>query len=186
MSVNNEKILFDADVILELFLNRSGFVENIEKLLEEIKKNNLVELYITNKCLKRVSLELDDEDKEVAEKSVAFIERIFDDHRIIKIDDALKEQARKYVLPDFDSAEELACVVEMGLDAIVTHNPSNFGVICENGMSRLKIWHIKTLYYRLSLESALSLEWHAQASLADLHWWDHIGTLREQQNCGKV
>ena len=31
------KLLVDADAILELFINRSGFVEDIEKLLEETK-----------------------------------------------------------------------------------------------------------------------------------------------------
>ena len=153
MSVKNEKVLVDADVILELFLNRSGFVEDIETLLQEAEKNNLTELYITDKCLRRIPLELDEEEIELAEKSVAFIKGIFND-RIIKIDSPLKEQARKYPLPDFDSALELACATKMDLDAIVTHNPSNFGVICENGISKLKIWNLKTLNMRLSLESA--------------------------------
>ena len=152
MSVNNEKVLVDADVILELFLNRSGFVEDIQKLLEEAEKTNSVELYITDKCLRQIPLELDDEEIELAEKSVAFIKGIFND-RIIKIDSTLKEQARKCTLPDFDSALELACATKMDLDAIVTHNPSNFGVICDNGISKLKIWDIKTLNCRLSLES---------------------------------
>lgn len=152
MSVNNEKVLVDADVILELFLNRSGFVEDIEKLLEETNKRNSIKLYITDKCLRRIPLELDDEEIELAEKSVAFVKGIFND-RIIKIDSELKEQARKCALPDFDSALELACATKVGLDAIVTHNPSNFGVICENGISKLKIWDLKTLNCRLSLES---------------------------------
>mgnify|MGYP001800744395 CR=1 FL=1 len=99
------RFLIDADVVLELFLNRGGFVENTERLLLKSTKTEWLELYITDKCLKRVFLELEDENSELAEQSVAFIKRSFN-NRIIKIDSAIKEQARKYPLADFDSAEE--------------------------------------------------------------------------------
>lgn len=47
------KVLIDADVVLELFINRRGFVEDFEKLLAEIETSPQVEMYVTNKCLKR-------------------------------------------------------------------------------------------------------------------------------------
>ena len=148
------KLLVDADAILELFINRSGFVEDIEKLLEETKKTTKVELYITDKCLKRVLLEFDEADSKVAEDSVAFIKKNFND-RIITINSILKKKARKYLFPDFDSAEEVCCAIEESLDGIVTHNPSNFGLICEYGVSKLKIWELEIIVFRLSLEEVI-------------------------------
>ena len=183
MSVNNEKVLVDADVILELFLNRSGFVENIEKLLEEAEKTKSVELYVTDKCLRRIPLELDDANSELAEQSVAFIKRFFND-RIIKIDSALKEQARKYALPDFDSALELACAIEMYLGAIVTLNPSNFCADVDLG-----IWSPAELLQRLPLEKnarrdearehAMLLIEKLQHAFECILEWQHAFELRE-------
>lgn len=129
------KVLIDADSVLELFLNRNSFVEDVEELLFASVNIEWLELYTTNKCLKRVSLELEDMNNEFAEQSVDFVKRIFND-RIIFIDSVLKKQAREYSLPDFDSAEELACANKMNFDAIVTHNPWNF-----DG-ANLRVWSL--------------------------------------------
>lgn len=116
------KILADADLVLELILKRSTFVEDAQKLLMEIAKLPQVEIYVTDKCLKRVSLEALDKTNDPMIESLI---NILDGH-IIKIDDSIKEKARNYPLKDFDSAEEVVCAIEMQLNTIVTQNPQNF------------------------------------------------------------
>lgn len=119
------RVLIDADVFLELFINRSGFVEDTEKLFLELKKSQQIEAYVTNKCLKRVRLELGDTDEQLGEQAACKVEVLLKS-RIIHIDQNLREEARKSVLRDFDSAEELTCAIAMKLDAIVTLNSQNF------------------------------------------------------------
>ncbi len=50
------RVLVDADVVLEIFINRSGFVEDIEKLQQLLvtqKDSQWLEVYITSKCLRK-------------------------------------------------------------------------------------------------------------------------------------
>jgi Npun R1517 len=138
------KVLVDADVVLELFINRNVFVEDCEELLSKATQASWLEVYITDKCLRRVRSELGETDSELGEQAATYVEEIFNGG-IIRIDSALKKQARKYSLPDFDSAEELACANAMYLDAIITNNPSNF-----TG-ANLRIWSVIDLLNRLSV-----------------------------------
>jgi hypothetical protein len=137
------KVLIDADVVLELFINRRGFVEDFEKLLAEIETSPQVEMYVTNKCLKRIRLE-----EGLGENAALQIEEIFCG-RVITISNAIRDEARTYRLPDFDSAEEVACAKNEQLNAIITLNPQNF-----DG-STLPIWSVANLLERVSLEKSL-------------------------------
>lgn len=119
------RILIDADVFLELFINRSGFVKDIEKLFLELAQSQQIEAYVTNKCLKRVRLELGDTDEQLGEQAAYKVEALLNG-RIIHINQNHREEARKSALRDFDSAEELTCAIERDLDAIVTQNSQNF------------------------------------------------------------
>jgi|GEM_PF-1048958 len=134
------KVLVDADVLLELFINRSGFVEDVERLLTEIKKSPQIEVYTTDKCLKRIRIE-----DELGDDAVSFVEEILCG-RVITIDSEIRVQARVSCLQDYDSAEELACANARKLDAIITQNPQNF-----DG-STLPIWSVANFLERVSLE----------------------------------
>lgn len=145
-SIDNEprvKVLIDADVLLEFFINRRDFVEDVEKLLAEIETSRQVEMYVTNKCLKRIRLE-----EGLSENAALLIEEIFCG-RVITISNAIRDEARTYSLPDFDSAEEVACAKNEQLNAIITLNPQNF-----DG-STLPIWSVANLLERVSLEKSL-------------------------------
>lgn len=137
------KVLIDADVLLELFINRRGFVEDVEKLLAEIETSRQVEVYVTNKGLKRIRLE-----EGLSENAALQIEEIFCG-RVITISNAIRDEARTYSLPDFDSAEEVACAKNEQLNAIITLNPQNF-----DG-STLPIWSVANLLERVLLEKSL-------------------------------
>jgi PIN domain len=137
------KVLLDADVLLELFVNRSGFVEDIERLLAEIETSRQVEVYITDKCLKRIRIE-----DELGDEASSFVEEMVRG-RVIKIDSDIRALARVSCLQDYDSAEELACANARNLDAIITQNPQNF-----DG-STLPIWSVADLLNRVLLEKSL-------------------------------
>jgi hypothetical protein len=134
------KVLLDADVLLELFINRGGFVEDVERLLAEIDKSPKVEVYVTDKCLKRIRLE-----EELGERAALYVEKILRG-RVIKISGSIRDEARTYCLRDFDSAEEVVCAKNEQLDAIVTLNPQNF-----DGTNNLLIWSVEDLFARLQL-----------------------------------
>lgn len=143
------KILIDADVIIELFLNRSGFVEDAEKLFNAATCAEDIEFYITNKCLERIRIEKN------GEQSARELETMLQGH-IVYDNDNYREQARRSSLKDFDSAEELACAITLGYDAIVTMNPQNFdGVL-------FSIWSIEDLLIRLNLENNLKVKLSAR------------------------
>ncbi|MBH8574581.1 pentapeptide repeat-containing protein [Nostocaceae cyanobacterium CENA369] len=142
------RILADADLVLEFFLNRSSFAEDAHKLLVEIAKLPEVEVYVTDKCLKRAHFEFLDRKSDRTEYMVNSIIDMLDG-RIIKINNRIKEKALNSPLRDFDSAEEVACAMEMQLNTIVTQNPQNF-----DG-STLKIRSVGNLANIIQLEKNL-------------------------------
>ncbi|MEM1392122.1 MAG: PIN domain-containing protein [Cyanobacteria bacterium P01_H01_bin.150] len=144
------KVLIDADIVLELFINRSGFVEDAERLLVEIAQSQQIEVYVTDKCLKRIRLELGDINDQDGEQAACKVSAMANG-RIIKIDRSVREQARKLPLKNFESAEQLACATVMQLDAIVTQNPQNF-----DGAT-FPIWSIESLLKRLQFQQYLDI-----------------------------
>lgn len=165
------RVLIDADVFLELFINRSGFVEDTEKLFLELAQSPQIEAYVTNKCLKRVRLELGDTDEQLGEQAACKVEALLNG-RIIHINQDLREEARKSALRDFDSAEELTCAIAMELDAIVTQNSQNF-----NG-ANLPVLLVSNFLERNHLEEIFNFEWQSSAAKlreAGLHGTDLHG-----------
>ena len=115
----SKKILVDADVLIELFLNRSKFRECFNKFAE-IRADQQYELYTTSKCLKRIS----DECSETRSNQVR--DDVISQKNIIFIHKDITDKACNSSLVDFDSAEELICATESNLDAILTLTPQNF------------------------------------------------------------
>ena len=120
-------VLADADLLLELFLNRGGIVEAAERLLQAVHFRE-IKLYVTDKCLKRVCLELSDTDEQLGKRASEWLHTRLEG-RVISISSEIKEKTRRLSLRDFDSAEEVACAVANNLEGIVTHNPDNFPLV---------------------------------------------------------
>lgn len=139
------KVLADADMVLELFINRKGFVEDSERLLMEIAQSQQVEVYVTDKCLKRIRIE----DK-LGDEASLFVEKMLHG-RVIKIDSDIRALARVNCLLDYDSAEEVACAKSKRLNVIVTQNPNNF-----DGTDLL-VLSLESLLTRLQLEQSLDM-----------------------------
>jgi hypothetical protein len=144
------KVLIDTDLILELFIHRSGFVEQAEALFDTLKSEN-IQAYITDQCLNKLYMYPSTPDPQVGIDTVCFIKSIFEQN-IISITYAHLVDARSLPVQDFDSSVEVACGVEKGCDAIITQYAENF-----NG-STLAIWSTEELKLRLELEQFLRLE----------------------------
>ncbi|GJD22652.1 hypothetical protein RIVM261_076080 [Rivularia sp. IAM M-261] len=145
------KVLADADVLLECLINRGRFIEDAERLLTEIEQSQQIEVYVTDKCLKRIQLELGEE---LGEDAVLYVKKILH-NRIIEISTSIRDEARTYCLPDFDSAEEVVCAKNEQLSAIVTLNPKNFDGINDDFL----IWSVEELFARLQLNKNLLIQY---------------------------
>ncbi len=138
------RVLADGDLVIELFINRSGFVEDAETLVVELAQSPGVEVYITDRCLKRLRLDIDDE--QLVEDTIKAVKEPL---KVIKVDRQILEKARHLTDLDYESAVEQVCAAEQGLDAIITQNRENFVE------STLPIWSVKDFVMRARLESLL-------------------------------
>ncbi|MDZ8033935.1 DUF1822 family protein [Nostoc sp. DedSLP04] len=117
------KILVDADVLLEVLLNRNGLVDDAEKIWK-LTQNRQIEAYITEIGLDKIySFCTELADSDVAYKIVTSIQAIVSR---CSLNRTLIEQARLSKLEDFESAVELTCAKEMELDGVVTLNVPSF------------------------------------------------------------
>jgi PIN domain len=121
----SKKVLIDADLLLELFVNRSESVEDVEKILE-IAQSGLIELYATEFCIHKIKLYLGNSDEDLGQDTSNYLRKVLQGH-ILAVNDKIISVARRLPLNDFESSIELACAVTSKLDAIVTDNAHNFG-----------------------------------------------------------
>jgi sulfur-carrier protein len=142
------KVLADADLILEFFVNRDKYIEDVETFIGMIRPPSIVSIYITDKCLKRLHLESDNES--IAKEAIHYINEIFED-RIIEINQQIREKARQLNIIDLDSAEEYICASIHNIGAIITLNSQNF-----DGAS-ISILSIKDLIRRIKLAHTVTL-----------------------------
>ncbi len=117
------KVLFDADMLLEVLLNRNGLVDDAEKIWK-LTQNRQIEAYITEIGLDKIySLCTEIADSNVACSIVTSIQAIVSRCSLNK---SLMEQARLSKLEDFESAVEFICAKDMELDGVVTLSVPNF------------------------------------------------------------
>ena len=130
------RALLDGDILIELFYNRGGFVEEIESFLDSLAKLNDSTFYITDKALRQFEVEhigqcvllqsnLEHIDESELRVVTNYFRKLFDNNTIT-VTHSIVQKARKLGFPDFDSAIEHICALEYELDAIITQNPSNF------------------------------------------------------------
>ena len=123
------RVLVEAPLVLELFINRDGFVEESELLWFEVAQFQQIELYVTELAFNKIRFfgrKLGGySDVEIA---ISKFRRMLCD-RIISIDDSLLKQARTYPLKDFDSAVEVTCAIREGIGAIVVQSLDRFSGI---------------------------------------------------------
>lgn len=67
---NKMRILADADMLLELFINRTGCVEDVERLFMEVGNSNNIEIYITDLSLEKIRFYLSKPDAKLASDAI--------------------------------------------------------------------------------------------------------------------
>lgn len=142
------KILVDSDLILEILMNREGFVGDISDLLNKV--NPLIQMYITDIGWQKISSYVSClQNTNIADVVASWLKEKV---QICNVDRAMVQQARMSPVKDFESAVELTCVSSQKLDAVVTHNYDNFA----QNPDKLKIWSVAELWVRAHLENQLS------------------------------
>jgi predicted RNA-binding Zn-ribbon protein involved in translation (DUF1610 family)/predicted nucleic acid-binding protein len=140
------RVLVDADLILEVLLNRSGFVADAEEAFEMLQSQR-IQGYVSELGLKKINLVLSQlEGSEVAEEIVAAIEDVV---KACPVDFTLAQQARSLNIRDFESAVEVVCATAMSIGAIVTSDPQDFAG------ADLPVLQVGDLWQRQNLEAML-------------------------------
>ena len=117
------KILIDADLILELLINRSKVVKDAE-VIWKLAESHHIEGFVTNAGLEKIYFycrELTDET--LADGIVESLEKVLSS---CSIDQNIIRKATSSQLKDFESAIEFICAKSMGFDGVVTHCLHNF------------------------------------------------------------
>ncbi len=162
------KILADADVLLELFLNRKGTIDAAQTLIE-MAQSHQIRLYVTDLCFTKIRFYLSQCQIQPGEGAIANLENTFS-QSILAINQQMIDAARASPLSDFESAIEVACSRHSRLDAIVTLNTVAFQP------SDYPIWSVDELVIRQRLEKTIgqseplkSLDVDAQSSDPDFY-----------------
>ena len=141
------KILVDADLILEVLMNRHKSVEHVRQLLDRVHPS--VQMYLTDVGWQKIydyASRL--RSTQIAEIVVGWLQEKI---QICSIDQSILHQARSSPLRDFESAVELACASYRGLDAIVTHKQDDFA----GDNNTFFVWSVTEFWVRVTLESQL-------------------------------
>jgi tetratricopeptide (TPR) repeat protein len=145
------RVLVDTDLILEALLNRSGFVGEIQPLLDRVDPLiERIQMYVTDVGLQRIKTFTSRlQNIEIAEKVVDWLkERMY----TCSIDGGMLKKACSSALIDFESAVELVGARNLDLDAIVTHKPDDFA----EAKAFVPVWSVAKLWERLNLEGIIS------------------------------
>lgn len=128
-------ILIDADVILEFFINRGGFVEDVETLMPLIKSGK-IRAHIIDQGIDKIRYWLNKPDTQLGNEAASMVEFILKGC-IIPVTENHIAQARLLPLKDFESAVEVVCAKETNCSGIITQNPQAF-----EG-ANLPVWDLK-------------------------------------------
>jgi predicted nucleic acid-binding protein len=140
------RVLVDADLILEVLLNRSSFVAEAEKAFEMLQQK-WIQGYVSQLGLEKINSALSKlEDSQTAQEIVVSIERVV---KTCYVDLKLMQQARSLNITDFESAVEVACATATNIGAILTSDPQVFVG------SDLPILQVSDLCQRQDLERML-------------------------------
>lgn len=142
------RILLDADLILEAFMNRRELTEDIRQLLDGV--DPLIQMYLTNVGWQKISVYASClNGSNITDILIYWLhEKI----AVYPVDQQIIQTARSLPLKDFESAVELCCAQYWQLDAIVTHKQEDFALSTNK---LLWVWSIADLRLRANLENRL-------------------------------
>lgn len=117
------RVLLDADILLDVLLEREPFVENASKLLQLIESEQ-IEGYVTSTTLSKI-FEISKEKKgvEIGCQVVSDIKALL---KICPIDYMILKKASLFKLEDFEATLQMACAKILRCEAIITRREKEF------------------------------------------------------------
>jgi predicted nucleic acid-binding protein len=117
------RVLFDTDVLLDLFLDRAGFAENAVALWD-VNRQGQIEGYISS--ITPINLFYIDRKLKGAELARQAVERLLTAFQVCSADRALLQVALTLPLADYEDAVQLACALTHHFDAVITRNIEDY------------------------------------------------------------
>lgn len=118
------RVLLDTNIILDFFLERKPFFEDVFKLFDAIADQK-VEGFVTASSItdifyicRRQTQNLE-EARQILITTLSLLD-------ICPVDFSILETALKSGLADFEDAVQIVCAEVQNLDAIITRNPKDF------------------------------------------------------------
>jgi predicted nucleic acid-binding protein len=118
------RVLFDTNILLDAMLAREPFVITATVLLEAVE-TGLIEGFMSATTVTDVHYLVGRQTKS-GEAGMAAVKQLLSLMEICPVDRGTLEQAIALGLSDFEDAIQIACAMELGLDAIVTRDVSGF------------------------------------------------------------
>lgn len=138
-------ILVDADLILELLMNRNQRLEDISELFDRAQP--LIKMYVTDFGWEKICAYASRfQSSQIAQVVIDWLKEKID---VCAVDKNVLHQARLSPIQDFESAVEYTCAMYQELGAVVTHRYQDF-VTAPN---KFAIWSVSDLQMRTSLEA---------------------------------
>lgn len=117
------RVLIDADLLLELLLNRSEMVEKANEIWK-LAESNKIQAFVTDAGLGKIHFFCRNlSNEEFADQILISIRKTVSN---CQINENIIRQSFSSSLKDFESAIESICVKNTGLDGVVTHCLQNF------------------------------------------------------------
>jgi hypothetical protein len=137
-------ILIDADLILDVLMNRNQLLEDIGALFDQAQP--LIKMYVTDFGWEKICAYASRfQNSQIAQ---AVIDWLKDKIDVCTVDRNVLQQARLSPIQDFESAVEYSCAIYQEFYAVVTHRYQDF-VTAPN---KFAIWSVSDLQTRTSLE----------------------------------
>lgn len=138
-------ILVDADLILELLMNRNQRLEDISELFDQAQP--LIKMYVTDFGWEKICAYANRfQNSHIAQVVIDWLKEKVD---VCTVDKNVLQQARLSPIQDFESAVEYACAMYQEFYAVVTHRYQDF----VTAPSQNLIWSVSDLQIRTSLEA---------------------------------
>ncbi|MEG5001719.1 PIN domain-containing protein [Microcoleus sp. B4-D4] len=118
------KVLFDTNVLLDAMLAREPFVADAAFLLNAVESGR-IEGFMSATTVTDVHYLVGRQTKS-SEAAIAAVTRLLALMEICAVDREILEQAIGLGLPDFEDAVQIACAIELELEAIVTRDVNGF------------------------------------------------------------
>ncbi|MBF2066736.1 MAG: hypothetical protein IGS39_20310 [Calothrix sp. C42_A2020_038] len=137
-------ILVDADLILEVLMNRNQLLEDISGLFDQKQP---LKMYVTDFGWQKICAYASRfQNSQIAQVVIDWLKEKIN---VCAVDKNVLQQARLSPIQDFESAVEYTCAMYQEFYAIVTHRFQDF----KTAPNKFVIWSVSDLQTRTSLEA---------------------------------